>query len=138
MPKLPPEHYDNIPADQMTPWLERKRNGYLRPYERADEPLVPPPPSKHRKDLSEIRKLAQEYTTRAIDVLLHIAENGRNEAARVNAAKDILDRGWGKAIQVTEEKPQVATNIAISFPEQSKPQITQDAVYTPSDDTDDD
>lgn len=35
-------------------------------------------------------------------VLAGIAQNGKQESARVAAAKELLDRGWGKAEQKLE------------------------------------
>lgn len=51
------------------------------------------------KKTAEIKLLAQEYTERALAVLADIMENGEHEAARVSAAKELIDRGHGKAAQ---------------------------------------
>ena len=51
--------------------------------------------------LREVEILAQMYTRLAIETLVHICESvDAPEAARVQAAKTLLDRGWGKAPQV--------------------------------------
>ena len=42
-----------------------------------------------------IQKLARDYTTRALKVLMDIIENGGTDAPRVVAAKAILAYGWG-------------------------------------------
>jgi hypothetical protein len=53
--------------------------------------------------LREVEILARMHTRLAIDTLAAIVSNeGAPEAARVNAAKTLLDRGWGKAPQTVE------------------------------------
>ena len=47
----------------------------------------------------EIKELARKHTKRAILRLAHIMENSENDGACVMAAKEILDRGWGKPAQ---------------------------------------
>jgi len=49
-----------------------------------------------------IRELAREHTETAFKALLDIARTGENESARVAASNIILDRGWGKAVQVID------------------------------------
>lgn len=50
----------------------------------------------------EIKSLARSHTEEAIRTLVGIIRNGTTEPAKVAAAKEILDRGWGKAVQHTE------------------------------------
>ena len=58
--------------------------------------------------LREVEILARTHTNLAILTLVRICENDEApEAARVQAAKTLLDRGWGKAPQVVE----VSTNV---------------------------
>ncbi len=65
----------------------------------------------------ELRKTARLYTERAFLVLIAIAEDGQNEAARVKAAETILDRGWGRPVPAEEAKPPLPpTNIHVLFP----------------------
>lgn len=55
------------------------------------------------KATADIRARAQEYTDEALSILLSIARNeAASEAARVAAAKDILDRGHGKPRQTID------------------------------------
>ena len=42
---------------------------------------------------------ARVYTTEALDVILTIMRKGDNETVRLGAAKEVLDRGHGKAPQ---------------------------------------
>src|SRR5215217_1094619 len=59
-----------------------------------------PNPGGRPKNVTDIRELAREHTATAIAALLEIAENGKQEAARVSAASAILDRAWGKPTTV--------------------------------------
>lgn len=52
------------------------------------------------KSLTHIRSLARNHTDRAIEVLRGIMDQpNAPEAARIAAAGQLLDRGWGKATQ---------------------------------------
>jgi len=59
---------------------------------------MPDPRPKKRlpKDLSS---LARSYTDMAIRTLAGVAQSGESEAARVSAAGQLLDRGWGRPAQ---------------------------------------
>jgi len=59
---------------------------------------MPDPRPKKRlpKDLST---LARSFTDMAVNTLAGVAQNGESESARVSAAAQLLDRGWGKAAQ---------------------------------------
>jgi hypothetical protein len=53
------------------------------------------------KSLTEIRSLARSHTRSALNVLVRVMQNkDATAAARVSAANAILDRGWGKALQL--------------------------------------
>lgn len=52
--------------------------------------------NKANKDL---RALAQKYTAEAVEKLATIMRTGESEQAQVGAAKELLDRGHGKATQ---------------------------------------
>ena len=59
------------------------------------------------KATADIRALAQKYGDFAIKELARIAEKGENEATRVAALKELLDRGYGKARQpLTGDQPE--------------------------------
>ena len=51
------------------------------------------------KATAEVKAVAQQYTTSAIHTLVAILTNGKSEQARIMAAREILDRGHGKAPQ---------------------------------------
>src|SRR5215207_4338328 len=70
---------------------------------RADGRWAPgssPNPGGRPKVIADIRDLARQHTTTALQALVQIAENGEHEAARVSAASAILDRAWGKPTTV--------------------------------------
>jgi hypothetical protein len=52
------------------------------------------------KSVTEIRSLARSHTRTALNVLVGVMRNTKAPPpARIAAANDILDRGWGKAPQ---------------------------------------
>ena len=53
---------------------------------------------------TDLKSLARAHTSISIDTLSGIAKSGTQEAARVSAAIALLDRGWGKPNQPTENK----------------------------------
>ena len=52
------------------------------------------------KATASLKELAREYTTEALTTLSSIMLQGESEPARIAAAKELLDRGYGKASQV--------------------------------------
>jgi len=48
------------------------------------------------KATRELKELAQPYASEAIQTLREIMEHGGTEAARVAAARELLDRGYGR------------------------------------------
>ena len=49
------------------------------------------------KVTADIRAAAQEYGQEALDKLIDIMRNGTYQAVQITAAKEILDRAYGKA-----------------------------------------
>ena len=58
-------------------------------------------PGGRPKIIAEVRDLAREQTEAAIKALVEIVKGGESAAARVSAAQALLDRGWGKPMQMT-------------------------------------
>ena len=52
----------------------------------------------------ELKELARQYTVEALEALLSVVR-GQDGAAKVAAAREILDRGYGKASQVLAGDP---------------------------------
>jgi hypothetical protein len=51
----------------------------------------------------DIRECARRYGPKALAVLIKVAQNSQSDAARVAAANSLLDRGYGRPHQATEE-----------------------------------
>lgn len=49
------------------------------------------------KATRDIREAAREYTDDALKTLARLMKSGKTEQARVAAAKELLDRGYGKS-----------------------------------------
>jgi hypothetical protein len=58
-----------------------------------------PNPGGRPKVIEDIRALAREHSPAALETLRHIADNGKQESARVAAAIALLDRAYGKPTQ---------------------------------------
>ncbi len=57
-------------------------------------------PGGRPKEVAEMRALARERTSDAVDTLFSIMDDAdKPAAARVAAANSLLDRGWGKLAQ---------------------------------------
>ncbi len=69
-------------------------------------PALPAKVEPVPKNPYSIKKLAQEKTQEAFDVMMKIMENPLvDPSTRLEAAKQILDRGWGKpTVQVKTEQ----------------------------------
>lgn len=59
-------------------------------------------PGSPNKITAEVKILAQQYGEEAILCLANIMRLGDTSAARVAAAKEILDRAYGKSVQYQE------------------------------------
>src|SRR5262245_53787113 len=58
------------------------------------------PPAQMTKAPADLRSLARSHTELSIQTLAGIARNGTSEQARVAAAQALLDRGWGRPLQI--------------------------------------
>lgn len=47
----------------------------------------------------ELSEAAREYAPLAIKTLVNVMRTGETDAARVSAAKEVLDRAYGKSVQ---------------------------------------
>ena len=54
-------------------------------------------PGGRPKDEHRVAELARSYTLEAIDTLVGLMRDGKDERVRGTAAQALLDRGWGKA-----------------------------------------
>jgi len=53
-------------------------------------------PGGRPRDEQKVAELARSYTKEAIDTLVDLMRNGKDERVRGTAAQALLDRGWGK------------------------------------------
>jgi len=51
------------------------------------------------KSTKDIKALAQKHTPEALHTLVSVMKFSESDAARVSAAKELLDRGYGKSPQ---------------------------------------
>ena len=59
--------------------------------------------AKLTPEMIELRELARQHTRAAVEAIIQIVQDGEAPAsARVTAASEILDRGWGRATQSVE------------------------------------
>jgi hypothetical protein len=68
-----------------------------------------------------LKEMAKSLTLESMLTLVDIMRNGRNDNARGAAAREILDRGWGKAHVQIEEPTATHTNIQVVFGDSKKP-----------------
>jgi hypothetical protein len=66
------------------------------------------------KNTADIRALAQNYAPEAIAMLATILTTSENDSARISAAKELLDRGYGKSTQAVEMSGKDGDPIAIT------------------------
>ena len=52
------------------------------------------------KATASLKELAREYTSEALEALIGVLRDSESDAAKVAAAREVLDRGYGKASTV--------------------------------------
>lgn len=60
------------------------------------------PKGRPNKVTADVRALAQEYGAEAIEKLAKLMNEAESEQAQIAAAKELLDRGYGKSSQAVE------------------------------------
>jgi hypothetical protein len=65
------------------------------------------------KVTADIKALAQEYGADAISTIVGIMNMSENDTARLAAAKELIDRGYGKASQAVEVNGEVGLTVEI-------------------------
>lgn len=66
-------------------------------------------PCGRPKDEHRVAELARSYTVEAIDTLVELMRDSKDERVRGTAAQALLDRGWGKA------KVEVVADTEVSY-----------------------
>ena len=65
---------------------------------------------------AEIKATAQKYGSRALKRLVHLMDNAENQGTQVAAAKELLDRGFGRPAQVvggSDDLPAIAHKVTV-------------------------
>jgi hypothetical protein len=62
---------------------------------------------------ADIKALAQEYGADAIKTIVGIMNTSENDTARLSAAKELIDRGYGKASQAVEVNGEVGLVVQV-------------------------
>lgn len=67
------------------------------------------------KATASIKEIAQQYTEQAVNTLVSVMAGGDGipAAAQVSAAKELLDRGYGKATQTISGDPEGSPIVTI-------------------------
>ena len=64
-------------------------------------------PSGRPKDKHQVAELARSYSTEAIETLVDLMRNAKDDRVRGTAAQALLDRGWGKPkVEVSNSEKQ--------------------------------
>ena len=80
-------------------------------------------PGGRPKQVAEVRELARQHTEAAIARLVAIVENPKSsDAAAVSAAREILDRGYGRSEQSTKVDATMNSSVP---PPGSKPDMAE-------------
>jgi hypothetical protein len=67
------------------------------------------------KATADIKALAQQYGPQAIETLATLMQSADSAQAQIAAAKELLDRGYGKATQLTEVTGKDGSALAWQF-----------------------
>jgi hypothetical protein len=60
------------------------------------------PAGSKNKVTPEIKAMAQKHCPEALEMIVQLAQSADNESTRLAAAKELLDRGYGKSRQVVD------------------------------------
>jgi hypothetical protein len=69
-------------------------------------------PNRATRSMNDI---ARGYGPRVIEKLWMICENGESDAAKVSAARELLDRGYGKPAQALVGDPNEPVEIVVRW-----------------------
>lgn len=70
-------------------------------------------PSGRPKDHLKLKNLCAEHGPRAVQILVEAMENAPEWSDRIKAAKEILDRGFGKPAQALDLSSDDGTGITV-------------------------
>jgi hypothetical protein len=90
-------------------------------------------PKGRPKEYSEIKALARTFGPEAIETLANLMRNSEDERTRVVAAKELLDRGFGKAEQSIDISGDVeVTKYVIRLPDAQTTSIEWSQQHKPA------
>jgi len=107
---------------------KRDKNGVLRDEKgRIVKGSGPLNPVGHPKTVAHIRELAQEWTEEAIEKLGWHMRNAEKDRDQIEAARELLNRGWGKpstSVEIQHENGDSQSKL-IELSKLSKDQLEQ-------------
>jgi hypothetical protein len=68
------------------------------------------------KITAEIKAIAQEHGQKAIELLVDMMYSAQSDSTKVMAAKELLDRGYGKATQYNEVTGNMSLTVLTGLP----------------------
>jgi len=84
----------------------------------ANRQLIKRPPIIDRiPHPGEVREMWQSLTLLAIKTCAEVMENSTNDMARLSAAKEAIDRGWGKSHTIPSGEVRPGGKIEVLFGE---------------------
>lgn len=82
-------------------------------------------PGGRPKELKGVQELARTHALLAINVLARVAKSGKSESARVAAATALLDRAFGKPVQMTELSGKNGAPIEVKFEDKTPAEVAR-------------
>ncbi len=68
------------------------------------------------KGVTDLKSLARQHTEKAIATLAGVMDQSKaSPATRVAAAEALLSRGWGKAVQPTNNKHDISGTVKVEM-----------------------
>ncbi len=68
------------------------------------------------KGITDLKALARTHTEKAVNVLADVMNQPKaTPATRVAAAESLLSRGWGKAVQPTNNKHDISGTVKVEM-----------------------
>ena len=72
------------------------------------------------KATADIKAIAQKYTPEAVSTLVSVMKASESDAARVSAAKELLDRAWGNAPKAPSDNQHLHAHVFMAMPPVAK------------------
>lgn len=92
-------------AEKVRPNITKRLHGGSRPNTGGQRPNAGRKLGIPNRATAEIKGLAQMHGAAAIERLAHIMTNGTSETVQIAAARELLDRGYGRPTQAIVGDP---------------------------------